>query len=391
VTRFSRRVPDRLHPNRLAEARARLTEVPFDLTVSNPTHCGFAYPDDLLSPLSHPRSLVYDPEPRGARTAREAVAATYSRWGSEVDPHRIVLTASTSEAYGLIFKLLCDPDDTVAVPTPSYPLFDQLARLESIETHAVSLDPDDDWRPDLERLAEAPDTIRAVIVVHPNNPTGSFVHPDDAAAIAGLCRDRSWALIADEVFLPFVLDGGPGENSSFTSASDCLTFTLGGLSKSLGLPQLKLAWIVLSGPDDLVETALERLDHIADAYLSVGAPIALSAPQLLASAAPVGESISRRCRANLESLRATAGALPWITVPTIGGGWSVPIRVPSVLDDEEMAVRLLVERGVAVQPGFFFDLPQETTLVLSLLTPEAVFRKGLDRISDALAIWMNDS
>jgi aspartate/methionine/tyrosine aminotransferase len=391
VARFSHRVPDRLRLNRLAEAKARVTEVPFDLTISNPTICGLDYPDTLLAPLGHPRGLVYRPEPRGARRAREAVAATYARWGSVVDPDRIVLTASTSEAYGLIFKLLCNPGDTVAIPTPSYPLFDHLARLESIHTHPVPLDAEDDWRPELDRIAEAPATTRAMVVVHPNNPTGSFIHPDDASPIAGRCRERGLALVADEVFLPFVLDGGPGEDSSFASVDECLTFTLGGLSKSLGLPQLKLAWIAVNGPDELVEASLDRLDYIADAYLSVGTPVSLATPRLLAEATAVGDSISERCRTNLERLRTIAASRPWVTVPRVGGGWSVPIRLPAVLDDEAMALRLLVERGVAVQPGYLFDLPHDSTFVLSLLTPEKAWREGLDLMFDSLASWLDDS
>lgn len=385
---FSRRVPRDLEPNRLATARSRLAPVPFDLGISNPTACDLPYPDDLLAGLADPIGLRYSPDPLGPLPARQAVAAGYRRWGAEVDPERVVLTASTSEAYSLLFKLLCDPGDTVIAPTPSYPLFDQLSRLDGVRLHPLALDPEDGWRPDLTMLSDAPPRTRAVIVVHPNNPTGNHVHPEDAADLAGLCRDRGLALLVDEVFLPFPLDGGLGSESSFASRSDALTFSLGGLSKSVGLPQLKLAWIVVGGPNSLVSPALQRLEYIADAYLSVSTPVALAAPRLIPAAADVQSAIAARCRSNLETLRRVAAALPALSVPTTGGGWSALLRLPAVLDDEEFALRLLTERGVAVQPGFLFDLPNDGTIVLSLLTPEKTWRAGLDAILEAVRSWL---
>jgi len=306
----------------------------------------------------------------------------------EVDPGRVVLTASTSEAYSLLFKLFCNPGETILAPTPSYPLFDQLSRLDGVRIHPQPLRPDDDWRPDLTVLDDAPSSTRALIVVHPNNPTGSHVHPDDAAALAARCRERGWALLADEVFLPFPLDGGPGSKCSFANRSDTLTFTLGGLSKSVGLPQLKLAWIVVGGPPDLVDQALDRLAYIADAYLSVSTPVALAAPRLIQAAAGIQSAIAHRCRTNLETLRRVAAGFPAVSVPTVGGGWSALVRLPAVLSDEEIAVRLLSERGVAIQPGFLFDLPSEGTIVLSLLTPEPIWEKGLEEIFDAVRNWL---
>ncbi len=385
---FSRRVPQRLESNRLTEAAAARGEIPFDLSVSNPTACGLPYPDGLLAGLADPAGLRYRPDPFGPPGTRAAVAREYERWGARVDPARVVLTASTSEAYSLLFKLLCDPGDTVVTPTPSYPLFDQLSRLDGLATHPLPLDPDDDWRPVLAAAHAAPDTTRAVIVVHPNNPTGSYLHPEDADALASTCRGRGWAVIADEVFLPFPLAGGPGSERSFATREDALTFTLGGLSKSAGLPQLKLAWIVVSGPEALVAAALARLEYIADAYLSVSTPVALAAPQILSASATVRSAISERCRGNLVILRELAAGLPAVTVPSVGGGWSALVRLPAVLDDEEMAVRLLTERGVAVQPGFLFDLPMDGAIVLSLLTPEPIWRKGLAEIFDAVRSWL---
>ena len=242
----SRRVPEDLSVNRLAAARARMGEIPFDLTLSNPTACGIAYPPDLLQGLADPRGLRYEPDPRGPLPARTAIAVGYRQWGVEVDPDRNILTASTSEAYSFLFRLLADPGDSILVPAPSYPLFDHLARLDGIEARTFALDPDDGWRIDFSTMDRQGKGVRAVIVVHPNNPTGSFVHPEDRDRLVALCRDRGWALIADEVFLPYRLEGGPGNGTSFADIRDCLCFTLGGLSKSVGLPQLKLAWIAMT-------------------------------------------------------------------------------------------------------------------------------------------------
>ena len=385
---FSSRVPNRLESNRLASARALAGEIPYDLSISNPTVCGLPYPDDLLSELANPDGLRYSPDPLGPVRARRAVSDAYTQKRIHVDPDNVVLTASTSEAYSLLFKLLCDPDDTIVTPTPSYPLFDQLCRLDGLRTHPLPLDPNDDWRPIFGATDTAPENTRAVIVVHPNNPTGSHIHPEDGATLAKICRDRGWALVADEVFLPFVLDGGPGSETSFASRNDVLTFTLGGLSKSIGLPQLKLSWMVVGGPGDLVTETLDRLEYIADAYLSVNTPVALAVPHLLVAATTIRSAITDRCRTNLETLRSMAASLPAACVPPVGGGWSAILRLPAVLDDEEMAIRLLTERGVAVQPGFLYDLPTEGVMVLSLLTPEPVWRAGLEEIFDAVRGWI---
>jgi len=388
VVSFSNRVPQSLTSSRLAEARVFAGEITLDLSVSNPTVCGFPYADDLLCQLSSPDGLHYSPDPMGPHQGRRAVSHGYTNRHVLVDPGNIILTASTSEAYSLLFKLLCDPGDTIVVPTPSYPLFDQLSRLDGLETHPLPLDTEDDWRPVFGAIDAAPENTRAVIVVHPNNPTGSYIHPEDADALALICRDRGWALIADEVFLPYPLDGGPGARNTFAARNDVLTFTLGGLSKSAGLPQLKLAWIAVSGPDDLVDEAIDRLSYIADAYLSVSTPVALASGHILAASEIVRNAIAARCRNNLAILREMASSQPAITVPPIGGGWSALVRLPAVLDDEEIAIKLLTERGVLVQPGFLFDLPTDGTLVLSLLTPEPIWRKGLEEIFAAVRSWL---
>ncbi len=381
----SRRIPNDLGLNRLAETRAKLSQIRFDLTVSNPTACGFAYPDGLLRDLGNPTALRYTPEARGAPIARTAVAAEYRRRGVAVDPGRLVLTASTSEAYSFLFRLLCDPGDSVLVPAPSYPLFDHLARLDGIGCETYRLEPDACWRLDMAAVEKAPHGVRAVIVVHPNNPTGSFIHPDDREALVALCRDRSWALIADEVFLPYPLDGGPGGKSTFAEVGDCLCFTLGGLSKSLGLPQLKLAWIVMGGPDETVASVSEGLEYVSDAYLSVSTPVALATPQLLAKAAPLHNAIGDRCRSNLATLHALASEHPAISLPPIGGGWSAVLRVPAVVDEESLCLRLLEEHSVAVHHGALFAFPSEGWLVLSLLPPVGLFSEGVRLILDTVA------
>ena len=380
----SRRIPADLSLNLLAEARARLSEIPFDLTESNPTACGIPYPPELLQGLGDPRGLRYEPDPRGLRPARTAVAAACRRWGVEVDPDRVILTASTSEAYSFLFRLLADPGDAILVPAPSYPLFGHLLRLDGIEARTYALDPDDGWRIDFSILERQGEGVRAVIVVHPNNPTGSFVHPEDRDRLAALCRDRCWALIADEVFLPYTLDGGLGADDSFATVDRCLCFTLGGLSKSIGLPQLKLAWIVASGPDGDVEAALEGLEFIADTYLPASTPIALAAPQLLTEGAAIREAILARCRVNLETLHRLTADHPAIDVLPVGGGWSAVLRVPAVISEEELCLRLLEDRGVAVHPGLFFGFPSEGYLVISLLPPETVFNKGASSCLDGI-------
>jgi alanine-synthesizing transaminase len=373
----SRRIPHDLAANRFAEARARLGDIPYDLTVSNPTACGFAYPPDLLAVLGGPAALEYHPDPRGPRTARQAVAAEYHRWAVRVDPDRIVLTASTSEAYGFLFRLLCDPGDAILVPSPSYPLFDHLARLDAVQALTYGLDRDGGWRIDFANLEDASDRVRAVVVVHPNNPTGSFVHPADAGRLVALCRDRGWALIADEVFLDYTLDGGPGADQSFAAVNDCLCFALGGLSKSAGLPQLKLAWIAASGPGDLVCSALEGLEYVADAYLSVSTPVAAAAPGLLAAGERIRLQIGNRCRKNLETLQNLASPEPSVRVLRAGGGWSAVLQIPAVGDDDDLCVALLERWGVAVHPGHLFGFDRGGFLVLSLLVPEAVFATGV--------------
>ena len=371
---FSRRIPRDLTPNAWARARTAREDVPYDLTISNPTLCGFTYPHGLLDPLRAPAALHYRPDPKGLRSAREAVAQEYAARGDAVDPERIVLTASSSESYGFLFKLLCDPGDTVLVPTPSYPLFEHLASLEGVHAVRFSLDPDNGWQPRFPE-PEAVERARAAILVHPNNPTGSWV--DRPATI-------SIPLIVDEVFLDFPM--ALHEHArSFAGRTAGLTFTLGGLSKSRGLPQLKLSWIVVSGPDAEVAGALEALEFIADNYLSVGTPVQDALPEILKRAAPVRDAILARCRRNLALARRIAGGVPQVELLEPGGGWSAVLRFPRVMTEEELVLELLDRHGVAIHPGYFFDFPSEGYLVVSLLPELKTFESGFQLTLESIA------
>lgn len=376
---LAKRVPSDLSANRLTLVRRRIGKIPFDLTISNPTICGFSYPEDLLEGLSHRRGLDYKPEPQGPLSSRRVLAAESERWGFPTDPEKIFLTASTSEAYSYLFRALCEPGEAVLFPSPSYPLFDQLARLDAVEPRVYDLDPDGNWRIDFSTIEDGPDGVRAIVVVHPNNPTGSFVHPEDRDRLVGICRERGWALIADEVFLPYPLDGGPGHGSTFATVEDCLCFTLGGLSKSVGLPQAKLAWFAIGGPEARTREAIAGLEWIADAYLSTSTPVALAVSEILASGRVVQQQISARCTKNLEVLRELVHPYPSMSVTPVGGGWSAVLRVPAVHGDEELCIQLLEECGVAVLPGLFFDFPRAGYLVLSLLVRGELFLEGTAR------------
>ena len=380
---FSRRVPHDLRPTAWARARAARGEVPYDLTVTNPTHCGFPYPPELLDPLREPAALRYRPDPKGLRGAREAVSREYAAKGVTVDPARIVLTASSSESYGFLFKALCDPGDAVLVPTPSYPLFDHLASLEGVRAVRFPLDPDDGWQPHPPGEGAAQDA-RAAVLVHPNNPTGSWVEPTAAERLAACAGAKSIPLIVDEVFLDYPLAPHPHARS-FAGRDRGLTFTLGGLSKGRGLPQLKLSWIAVSGPAVEVETALETLEFIGDSYLSVGTPVQEALPRLFDLAVPVRDAILARCIGNLACARRVAAGFPAIELLDPGGGWSAVARFPRVIGEEALALELLERHGVAVHPGYFFDFPTDGYLVVSLLPDPATFEQGLTRVFDVIA------
>lgn len=386
---FSERVPRSLSPNRItrAVARARSGSAPLvDLTATNPTGVGIEYPPDLLAPLSSPQALTYRPDPFGLRAAREAVAADYARRGEAVDPQRIVLTASTSEAYTLLFKLLCAPQgDAVLVPVPSYPLFDHLTALDGVRPIPYRLEYHGRWSlaaGDLDRAWTG--DVRAVLAVSPNNPTGSILSGGEMSEISQRCAERGAASIVDEVFVDYPLGTHAPTPVDRRDPPACLTFRLGGLSKSAGLPQVKLGWIAVDGPAALVDEALDRLEVICDAYLSVSTPVQVAAAALIESGAAVRRQIVERVQTNDRALRAAASAHPAVDVLHAEAGWSTVLRVPSTRSEEDLVVDLLEQDRILVHPGFFFDFPHEAFVVLSLLPEPAVFADGVGRLLERL-------
>jgi alanine-synthesizing transaminase len=376
---FSTRVPSDLNANRLTEvvrARRRSGAPVIDLTTTNPTVVGIPYPERLLDGLSSREAYSYEPRPFGDQRARAAVAADYGRRGIDVEVRQIVLTASTSEAYSLLFKLLCAPEgDAVLVPVPSYPLFDHLTRLDGVERREYELEFHGRWSVSEAAVDHAwTERVRAVLAVSPNNPTGSILSDAELAALDRRCASRDAALIVDEVFADYPL---AVDRPRATYAFESLCFRLGGLSKSAGLPQVKLGWIAVDGPASLVEAALDRLELICDSYLSVSTPVQVAAPALIEQSATVRTAILERVRANDATLRQLAAPYPSIEVPAVEGGWSAVVRVPAT-HGEEWLVTTLVERdGVIVHPGYFFDFPHEAFIVVSLLPPPDEFASGV--------------
>ena len=405
---FSERVPPGLEPNRITQAvrRARAAAQPLlDLTVTNPTTAGFEYPASMLEGLASPEALRYDPQPFGLPEARRAVACDYARHGIDVNPERIVLTASTSEAYSLLFKLLCQPGaDAVMVPVPSYPLFDHLTALDGVRSIPYRLDYHGRWtiaQEDLDRCWTP--AVRAVLAVSPNNPTGSVLSAEELETLETLCIERGAALIIDEVFADYALgdssqgsacgpsaarsrraraSGGGAPRALRNADSAPLTFHLGGLSKSAGLPQVKLGWILIDGPDAIAREALERLEVICDAYLSVSTPVQVAAPRLIASGAVVRAQILDRVRSNYHALLSAATGHPAIEVLSAEAGWSAVLRVPSTRSEEDLVVDLLERDGVLVHPGFFFDFSHEAFIVVSLLPEPQAFAEGMRRVME---------
>jgi alanine-synthesizing transaminase len=379
---YSSRLRWDLAPNRLTrllDDRRSAGAALLDLTESNPTAAGFAYPSDqILAALADPRALSYQPAAAGMPSARAAVSEYYS---GRVDPGRILLTASTSEAYAFVFKLLADPGDEVLVPRPSYPLFDFLAALDAVRVVQYPLVYHSAWSIDFDALAGSiTPRSRAIVLVNPNNPTGSFLKQSELGPLITLAREHNLALISDEVFSDYALHPDPRFVHSLTEVTDVLTFCLSGLSKVAGLPQLKLGWIVTGGPAREREQAFQRLELIADTYLSVSAPVQWAAPVLLGLRTRLQLQILARVRANRAFLASQLGPRsPWRLLET-EGGWYAILEAPRIQSEEEWVLSLLANDSVLVQPGFFFDFEREAFLVLSLLTPEDVFHEGVRRI-----------
>jgi aspartate/methionine/tyrosine aminotransferase len=382
---YSRRLPWSVSQNRISEEIAALRRSGrplLDLSDSNPTKAGFNYPHTRISEaLSRVSEYTYNPQPQGSVAARRAIALDYAGRGLEVSPEQIFLTASTSEAYGHLFKLLCDPGDEVLVPVPSYPLFEFLAALENVRPVPYPLRYDGSWHMDFASLnSQISNSTRAVVVVSPNNPTGSVLKEHEIAHVMQIAEERDLAVISDEVFLQYPLQPAACGAKSLAAHADALTFCLDGLSKSAGMPQMKVGWIVTSGPGAKVREARERLDTVLDTYLSVNTPVERAVPDLLSIGSLVREQIQKRIQENFERLRRMlhgTGANPL----NVEGGWSVIVQVPRTRTEEDWVLTLLREEGVIVQPGYFFDTPAEAFLVLSLLTAPDDFREGIRRIA----------
>ncbi len=383
---FSRRFRWNLESNRLArliEAKKKSGAPILDLTESNPTRAGFDYPtEEILAALAQTFAMLYEPEPRGLIVAREAVAGYYAERGFSVDPAHIHLTASTSEAYSYLFKLLADQHQSVLVPQPSYPLFEFLAALEGVDLRPYELNYVHTlgWRIDFDSVERAitADT-RAIIVVSPNNPTGSFIKLQEVERLNVICAERGLALIVDEVFGDYGFDADASRAASLVSNDAALTFVMSGWSKILALPQMKLGWIVTSGPGGLRDEAIERLDLIADTFLSVGAPVQHAAPAWLRLRQPLQDQILNRTRGNLNWLEQRLGDSP-LRLLRVEGGWYATLELPRQLSEEDWVLTLLEKDDVLAHPGYFFDFPREAFLVLSLLPRAEIFREAASRI-----------
>jgi aspartate/methionine/tyrosine aminotransferase len=383
--RFSQRTNWNTEESELARAHRLRVEAKLpiaDLTASNPTRCGFEYPPELLAALTDPRAFDYDPQPRGLMSGREAVCAYYAGHGVALQPEQIVLTTSTSEAYSFLFRLLCDPGSEILIQQPGYPLFDYLAALDDVKLKATALFYDHGWQIDPEGLRQAitPQT-RAIVLVHPNNPTGHFTKPWEAEELARLCREFDLALIVDEVFLDYGL-GGENTASSFAAGLENVpVFVVSGLSKIAGLPQMKAAWIVATGPQ--AAAALDRLEVIADTFLSMNAPVQCALPVWLEDSEAIQRQIRSRVAANLAELDRQLLRLPEVSRLKVEGGWYALLRIPALAPDEQTVLALL-ERGVWVHPGYFFGMAESGWLVVSLLGRMEEFHRGATGLVDYL-------
>jgi alanine-synthesizing transaminase len=391
--RFSARTAWDLEETRLARAlrERRAAGLPvLDLTASNPTQCRFAYDEAaILAALGDGRAMTYDPDPRGMRRAREAVCRYYAERGAAVEPEQVFLTTGTSEGYSWVFRLLCDAGDEVLIAQPSYPLFDFLAQIEDVRLVPYPLLYDHGWQIDLAGLRErVTERTRAIVVVHPNNPTGHWTR--ERGELEALCAEFGLALVVDEVFLDYSCAEGDsllrGKNRKITGRSfatgehRALTFVLSGISKIAGLPQMKAAWICAFGPTPDLREALERLEVVADTFLSMNAPVQCALPAWLEGAGAIQEQIRARTRANLRALDAVLARHPAVTRLVVEAGWYAVLRVPALGRDEDLAVRLVEERGVSVHPGYFFGFSGDGWLVVSLLGLEEEFRRGVETV-----------
>jgi alanine-synthesizing transaminase len=390
---FSKRSDWKLTPNRFTEAHREVLSaggIILDLTVSNPTRAGLTYDADaILHALSRAEALDYDAQSKGLLSCRQALAAYYREQhgaaspNPEIDPESILLTTSTSEGYSWVFRLLCDFEDEILVPKPSYPLFEFLADLQDVKLVPYPLLYDHGWQIDFSSLAKVLSSrTRAVVLVHPNNPTGSFVSVSEREQMNQFCREHNLALIVDEVFLDYAHQGP--RRATFAMNQAALTFTLSGLSKISGLPQMKVAWVITSGPADTVASAMGRLEIIADTYLSMNAPIQLAVPSLLDQRYHIQRQLLERVGENLSQLDRQVSKQKTCQRLLVEGGWYAVLRVPAVQSDEELAIEILRSTSVLVHPGHFYDFVSDGYLVLSLITPQQEFREGIGRVLSLL-------
>jgi len=385
---FSHRTNWHRQPNRLAkllDARRASGKPIYDLTVSNPTECGFTYPEqEILSALSHVKALQYHPDPRGSLSARQAVSEYYRAKGIIVAPTNISLTASTSEAYSLMFKLLCNHGDSILVPKPSYPLFEYLAQVNDVHLQHYLLRYDHEWQIDIDSIRNAvtPQT-KAIVLVNPHNPTGTFIKKDEYQQIVQITKAHQLALIVDEVFIDYPLCDDETRLGSTACESEVLTFTLNGISKMIGLPQMKLGWVVVSGESLVVSEAVERLEILCDTFLSVNTPVQVALPKLIEHRKITQRQILQRIRSNFSYLQSHISnhQSPY-SVLTAEGGWYAIIRVPRTHTDEEWALQVLEQKGVCVHPGYFFDFDEEGYLVVSLLVAEKMFHHAVGELAN---------
>jgi len=380
---FADRTNWNLDMNRLAQALVRRRvggEPVIDLTVSNPTDVGFTHDETaILRALSKPDVLAYRPDPKGLSGARQALAGYYAALGARLAIEDMFLTASTSEAYSFVCRLLCNPGDDILVPAPSYPLLDFLADIHDVRLARYPLYYDGGWQTDIRALESAVTSrTRGVIVVHPNNPTGHFAARTEVAALNRICASREIALIADEVFLDFVI--GDRKPATFAANGDALTFTLSGLSKLSGLPQMKAAWLVVTGPERAKREAVRRIEVIADTYLSVSAPVQLALPEFLEQRHGFQKQLLTRVRKNLAELDRQLVWQPSCRRLAVEGGWNAVLRVPAMRSDEDLAIELLTAKNVHVHPGHFYDFPSDGYLVISLILQEEIFAEGVTRL-----------
>ncbi len=382
--RFSRRTEWNTEESELAQAHRERSQAGLpiaDLTASNPTRCGFDYDPALLAALNDPKAFDYDAQPRGILSARQAVCGYYASHGVALKPEQIVLTTSTSEAYSYLFKLLCDPGSEILFPQPGYPLFDFLAVLDDVALKATPLVYDHGWQiePEGIRRSITPQT-RAIVLVHPNNPTGHFTKPWEAEELGRLCREFDLSLIVDEVFLDYGF--GAGARSFAAGLEGVPVFVVSGLSKIAGLPQMKAAWIVATGPQSAA--ALDRLEVIADTFLSMNAPVQCALPKWLQQREGIQRQIRVRVAANLAELDRQISVLLAVRRLQVEGGWYATLRIPALQPDEQTVLELL-DRGVWVHPGYFFGMVDSGWLVVSLLGPEQEFSTGVTRLVAYLA------